>query len=396
MKIFANRLVRASVSAAALCLISAPALALDTDAFADRLKAAMNTQGLIVTFAGVEEDGSDIILKGVGVGIPGEDATFPAGTLTLENVEETGNGGYRIGHIEFEDLAFSDQEFAFVAEGMSVDGLILPAEGATGPFGELMLYEGLTVENVQVKVQGKEAFTLQDLTATVVIPETADDKMSFDAGAENILVNFASVDDPKVSQTMAALGYETLSGKLKSTGYWIASTGQMVLEENSISVNDAASLNIQIDLAGYTPQLAMELQKMSRQMQESGGNEQAQGLAMLGLLQQLSFNSAAIRLDDASLTGRLLDFFAAQQGTDRNGLVNQAKGVLPFMLAQLGNPEFAAQITQAVSTYLDDPQSLEVSARPAQAVPFAQLMATGMSAPQTIPDVLSVKVAANH
>lgn len=396
MKVSRKPAIRSTVSGLVLILATGPGFALDADAFAERLKTVMDQQGLQITYADVETSGSDVTLKGLGISIPGEDDAFPAGTVTLENVEETGDGGYRIGVMNLDDLAFSDKDFGFVAEGMAVEGLRVPPEGGSGAFGDLLLYEAMRVGKIRLSIEGREAFDMSNLFATIDVPENAGDKMLFDAGVERVFVDFTTVDDPQVQQTMKALGYETLEGRYASKGYWIASSGQTVLEENRFTVDNAASLNIVVDISGYTPALAMELQKMSRQMQESGGNEQAQGLAMLGLLQQLTFNSAAIRVDDASLTGRLLDFFAAQQGTDRNGLVNQAKGVLPFMLAQLGNPEFAAQITAAVGSYLDNPQSLEVRAEPGTPVPFAQLMATGMSAPQTLPDALGVKVTANQ
>jgi len=69
--------------------------------------------------------------------------------------------------------------------------------------------------------------------------------------------------------------------------------------------------------------------------------------------------------------------------------------VLPFLLAQLNNPDLTAQATQAVSTFLDDPKSLTISARPAQPVPFAMLAATAMMVPAELTKALGVTVSAN-
>ena len=160
-------------------------------------------------------------------------------------------------------------------------------------------------------------------------------------------------------------------------------------------IDDAAVLKMSFDISGYTPQFVSALQDMQKQMSEGKVDQQAQGLAMLGLMQQLTFNGMQIRIEDASLTGKLLDFFGKQQGADGNAMAQQLKGMMPFMLGQLGNPEFAANVSSAVGTYLDNPKSLTITAAPASPVPAAQIMAAGMSAPQTIPDVLGVVVTAN-
>lgn len=375
--------------------LPAIAYSADANAVAERLKALFDKQGILVEYAEVAEDGDIILLKGTSFGVPGEDVRIQVGTVTLENVEDF-EGGYRVGAMAFPNYAFSEEEIGVLAEDIFIEGLRIPAEGNPGIFGEMLIYENLEIGIVSVKMKDEEVFVLENANAQIDIPQSADEKMVYTGGVERMFVNLAGIDDPQVQQTMQALGYEQLTGRVQMGGYWIPSSGRLVLEENRYSVDDAVSFNVTLDVDGYTPELASQVQTMSRQMQEAeGADQQAQGLAMLGLLQQLNFHSATIRIDDSSLTGRLLDFFSAQQGMDRATMVNQTKGVLPFMLGQLGNPAFATQITNAVSDYLDNPQSLEIRAEPGEPIPFALLMATGMSAPQSLPDQLSVTVTAN-
>ena len=47
--------------------------------------------------------------------------------------------------------------------------------------------------------------------------------------------------------------------------------------------------------------------------QPEGADNSAQGLAMLGLMQQLTFNSASLRWDDNSLTNKAIDYIAKMQ-----------------------------------------------------------------------------------
>ena len=81
-------------------------------------------------------------------------------------------------------------------------------------------------------------------------------------------------------------------------------------------------------------------------------------------MQQLTFNSASIRWDDDSLTKKVLDFVASSQGQKPEDIANQAKAIVPFLMAQLNNAELTQQVTEAVTKYLDEPKSIEISAEP--------------------------------
>ena len=56
-------------------------------------------------------------------------------------------------------------------------------------------------------------------------------------------------------------------------------------------------------------------------------------------MDQLTFHGATISFDDASLTGKVLEYLAGQQGVKPSDVANQAKAIVPFMLTQLNNPE---------------------------------------------------------
>jgi hypothetical protein len=152
------------------------------------------------------------------------------------------------------------------------------------------------------------------------------------------------------------------------------------------------------DLGGYTPDFIKAMQEMQKKMAEhpADADNSAQGLAMLGLMQQLTFHSASLRWDDDSLTGKAIDYIAKQQNMKPEDIRNQAKAIVPFLAGQLNNPELSAQITAAVTKYLDDPQSLEIAATPAAPVPFAQIAAAAMSDPLQLTRTLGVTVSANE
>jgi hypothetical protein len=123
--------------------------------------------------------------------------------------------------------------------------------------------------------------------------------------------------------------------------------------------------------------------------------QQAMGFAMLGMLQQLSFNSASVRFDDASVTEKALTFAGKQQGMSGDQMRMAIKGMMPLMLGQLGLPALQQQISAATNIYLDNPGNITISAKPASPVAVPVIMGAGMGDPKTLVDLLNVQVTAN-
>ncbi len=376
-----------------------PAFALDGDALGARLKELAEKQNLAVNFDSVETSGSDAVLKNLTIQAMGQDKKLNVGDVKLSDVQEEDNGAYLIGEMDLPDYSFNDRQFNLSLEGIRANGVKLPAKDANDALSEFMLYEHMGVDSLVMKDGDTEIVTMQNFSGKMEVPQDKGGTITFTGGIEKLNINLADMKGPDAEKSfkmMSALGYETLELSMEIAGSWTPDEGRVVLEKEKINMKDAASLNVSVDLGGYTPEFLESIRQISRQMNDGTPEQKsAQGLAMMGLMQQLVLHSASIRIEDASLTNRILDYVAAQQGVKREDIINQAKGVVPFMLARLGDPDFAAKVTEAVSAYLDNPQSFELKAQPADPQPFAIIMATGMTAPQNLPKQLGVTVTAN-
>jgi hypothetical protein len=89
---------------------------------------------------------------------------------------------------------------------------------------------------------------------------------------------------------------------------------------------------------------------------------------MLGLMQQLSFNSA--RSGSMTIFDRQGARLVGSNKTCRQGHRQQAKAIVPFGMAQLNNPELTAEVTARSARYRRS-EKPEISAKPPAAVPFA-------------------------
>ncbi|MGX5843719.1 hypothetical protein ACWGTI_23655 [Mesorhizobium sp. ArgA1] len=371
------------------------AFAQDT-AVADRLKAALAVQGVDITWTGVTGDNSSMVLQGVSVKPAAEKEALPIGDIKLEGVTEA-NGGFDIATISTSAFEHSKDGVTLNLTPFVIHDANIPAEGATGPLGSMMIYKSAELENLTVKVADKTAFSVDGVAVQITPP--ADGKaMEFSATTEKFNADLTLVDDAKSKEAIEALGYQNISGNIEIGGTWQPSDGKMDLSKYDISVENAGTLGMTFGLGGYTVDFVKSMQEMQKKMaaQPEGADNSAQGMALLGLLQQLSFNSASVRFDDDSLTGKVLDYVGKQQGMSGKDIANQAKAIVPFGMAQLNNPELTAEVTAAVSKYLDDPKSLEISAEPPASVPFALIMAGAMSNPLDLPKTLGVHVTANE
>ena len=372
---------------------AAPALAQaqDIPAALDRLKALSAEQGVELDWSSEDISGSDVVLSDVVMVVEGED--LPIGDITLTGISES-DTGYSIEELSLAPVTAQEEEFSVAIEGVGMTGIELPKEGED-THGDFAFYETATVESVVVSMAGTEVFTLTDLHAEITPPE-GDNAMAFDAAAESFTIDLSVIEDPNQRQVLQALGYEQLQGDMQMAGTWQPGDGRMALSQYNLTVADAGTLGFNFDVGGYTPEFIKSMTELQQQMAESTEEEQsAHGLAMLGLMQQLTFHEAEIAFTDDSLTGKILNYVAERQGMSADAVANQAKAIMPFALAQLNNPELTKMVTEAVSNFLDDPQSLRITATPNEPVPFALIMAGAMSAPENLPQTLGVTVTAN-
>lgn len=372
------------------------AFAQEAGAVAERLKTVLASQNMTLGWSSATGDASEIVLEGATITVAGEDKAFPIGKLTLSGVEDD-NGGYKITTISTEPYSVTQDGATVDISQLTFGNVKLPAEGSTDPLASLLMYETAALDNLSVKVGDKQAFQMTNFTAEVTPP--VDGKaMSFTGGAEKFSADLSLVEDPQSKAAIDALGYQNISGNLQLAGTWQPTDGRMTLSQYNIAVDNAGALGMTFDLGGYTLDFIKSVQDLQKTMaaQPQGADNSAQGLAMLGLMQQLTFHGATIRFDDASITNKVLEYLGKQQGMTAKDIANQAKAIVPFMMMELNNPELTQQVTSAVTAFLDNPKSLEIAAKPGSPVPFALLAANGMANPKDLPKTLGLTVTANQ
>lgn len=371
-----------------------PAAAWEADDVAARLKAVMDDQGIGLDWSAAEADGSNVRLEDVTARAEEAEEALDLGTVTLEEVSEA-DGHFRVGLATVPGLEHSGGDVRLSLEDVTIAGLLLPKEGAEDPYGGMMRYERAESEGAEISVDGETVFTLGGVHVEMEPPEDDDDTLAFSGAAKSFEIDLEELarDDDDARDMLEDFGYTELSGNIDVTGSWRPSDGRMILSRYDMTVEDAGTLGISFDIGGYTAEFVETL----REMGDSADDDDAsQGLAMMGLLQQLTFHGAKIRFDDDSLTERALEAVAEEQDVDPGDVANMAAALVPLQVAPYLGEELTGELTGAVETFLDDPQSIEVRAAPESPVPFATLMGAALASPDALAGQIGLAITANE
>ncbi|MBV2142768.1 hypothetical protein KUG47_04545 [Falsochrobactrum sp. TDYN1] len=393
---FTSRTARLFTTSTAISLIlGSAAMAADANAVAERIKALYAQQGGELRFADVQADGSDIILEGTKIRLPSlSNKETMVGDITLENVQDTDEGGYRIEKVSVPDLDFPASETGendqASFKGIEMGNVIIPPETATSALDKFVLYDRMKIDEITFGTPGTEGGTLRDMEVTLDTSNKTE-KMDYAWSIANIDATF-----PKDKNPLASLNMSSFNGSLNSKGTWRPQSGDMVLDQLEINAVDLGKINITGTIGGYDLAFLEAVQKTQQEMNKADADKEAAGLAALNLAQQLNLQNLTIHFDDDTLTQKLLEYYAKQQGSDAQTLGMQMKMLVPLMATQLKSPEFAQQLAAAADKYFSDPKSLTISASPDQPVTFASIVATASVDPTKLIQLLKLSVDANN
>jgi hypothetical protein len=393
------RSTRILLASAALCAFTGPALALDGQDLLKKINASFASGGTTITADNIEVSGTDVVLKGVKFGVEGQAAEKPLALeqLTLQGVSEEDDGAYYIERVDFPEVNVTEEKSSFKVQDLYLSGVYVPGDVNAKGIDSLMFYEEAHSGPVDVTVDGKSVFSMAEAVGTMGLSED-ETTITFEGTVSGVKADLSTVEDPQAKAQIEALGLTTLNGNMNMSGSWEVESGTIDIEDYSIDFANVGKLSLAFSMSGYTLDLVKQMQEQARMMQAQPQNEQAQqaaGLAMLGLVQQLSLVNAQIRFEDAGITKRGLDYAGKSQGADGAQMAQMVKGMLPILLAQAKLGAIQNEISAAVNTYIDNPKALTIAAAPANPVAFPMIMGAAMGAPETIPGLIGLKVTAN-
>lgn len=394
----------AATGLATLALMQ-PAMALDADAFVDRIETVYKAMGTEMSFGAATLSGDTITVDGVTLTISGEEPMVLDTELTFSGVAEYDDGSYTMDTLSVPDIdmEFGDEHVGHLTlVDMVAEDLWLPPEGDTSAEVLLQLVGRMATGPLTVTRDGAEVIKIDGMEAATEFVYDADDALESLASSlsiSNIWADLSTVgeEEPEAGAIITALGLTNISGNITQSMNWTMADGNVVIDEFLFDFADVGALNLTLDIAGFTPAMLDKLYAMqSSDLDPTSEEAQAQQMmAGMEVAQAMTISGVSIRYDDASLAGKLLDMFAAQSGADRAAFVEGLKAMLPAMIAESGIPALADLVVPPVSSFLDDPQSLEVAVKPASPTSVL-VLAAAASNPASLIQALGLTVTANQ
>ncbi|MEP1930872.1 MAG: hypothetical protein ABJJ37_06320 [Roseibium sp.] len=378
-----------STAVSLLVLQASPAIAFDptgnpvADAFLTLLD---SEEGTVESYGTVDGSSgtvsiSDIVIKNDG----DDDGKVTIATTVLTNGEVQENGRLKLEGLDLENLALEADDGGMTLKSMKVTELLLPAANEKNEDASAVSPGYKTLEIIKVAISDEDG-QVADIEKIVSSIDGMEDDLptSGHFAITGATVNVTEIEAEE-AKSLSALGYETLTVNIAGSGNWDPEAATLVVPDLKIDGQDVASLSLSLALGGLTRDVVNKLDASQDNPEEA-----------MSLLQGIMVSNIKIRLDDASVTGRILDQEAKNAGVDTPQYIAGLTGSLPLMLGMLQNKELETKVIEAVTQYLNEPGSLEITATPSAPVPMAQIMGTAMIAPQMIPQILSLGITANQ
>lgn len=395
-----------SVATALTVIFAGSAYALDGNDVAKRLQARLAEQDIVVGFSTVDTDGTTVTLHGAKISIPSSEiGELVAGDIVLHNVTEDGKGGYNAETATLQDYSKTDDKTKIDVKGIEIGKIYLAADNEEDIIAKMMLYRDIKIDSLTIAEDGQQLVNIKDIAANSS-EYSKGAPLTYKFGVKSVDLDIEKMDelrkksateeDSSESNPMLDLGYKQLKMTINSEGSLDIAKGDILMDKFEFDIADLGKFDTTLKLGGYDLKFIKSMMEANKKLREDKENKDTTEMAILGLLQQLSLGGISFSYNDASLTPKLLDYYAKQQSISKEDMINQIKAVAPLMVGYLGNAEFAMQATNAINAYLDDPKSLEIAAEPKAPVSFALIAATATADPKKLLDLLAVKVTANQ
>ena len=142
------------------------------------------------------------------------------------------------------------------------------------------------------------------------------------------------------------------------------------------------------DAGGY--KLKAEFGGITRELLQSSGSDDIMEMA-----QQITFKSLNLVYTDDSAVGRALTMTAKKLGANKDDVIALWLEEVRKGLAAAETPDtFNEMVIEAVTRFLNDPNTLAVSFNPPQPLPAGQLMGALMFGPASLIPALNISIAA--
>ncbi|GEM_PF-5524163 len=318
------------------------------------------------------------------------EGTFVLGPISLENAAYFGGAGYSLSKIDLGAMIFDgtnekNQKIRITYDGLDGSGLYSPDFGQDGDIAwseDEMVFNS---KGVLFNLDSKDVFSIKGANSVTHFDKGSEDFESV-ARVDDIFVNMDAIPvepgQEASRKQFKDLGYSSINLDVDMKVGWNIESGILELEQYCFAAEDMLALDISAVMGGFTRDFTRQISKITNKMNAANDEiKQALAMQMLAMYSGITVNKLTIKVDDDSLTKRIMDQQAAKSGQEAKDLVVAMPFMAGAVLSQFNVPEFAASVSSAIGVFmnsaLDNKGSLSVTANPAEPVSMAEIMGIG-------------------
>jgi hypothetical protein len=384
----------------AIASFAAPASALDRQELLTRLEQAAGPWGASAQFGPVEQT-ADGDFRIAFVEFAGRSGPTRIDAIEIKGAALDANGTLTIARMTFASATAQSetpqgQSVRIVVAGGEASGLHFPDyENPGSPLVGAGPTQWSIGDIVASGDGGATAMTIAGIKGESR-PDGATVAQMFATG--DIRVNVEELADKDAAATAARLGVGDVRLTARGRASWDTKSGRAELGEFVVDIADLGSLELAAAVSGYTGERARALQKANRQVAKLAETDTLASLdAMKGVMAEsgnIKLVSARISFRDGSLTNRLLDWQAKENGQTRAQAAELAAAMAQGYLQALGDAAFADAGAAALRSFLAAPGRLTLSIAPAEPGPVTGLLLMVLASPGDLVSALGLKIEA--
>jgi hypothetical protein len=325
--------------------------------------------------------------------------------LTFSGVTDTDDGGFTAERLSVPDIdtEFSDEPVGrLTLSDIVAEDIYLPPAGAMDTIDLMQSVGRISTGPLSVTRDGADFLAIAGFEASNEFSFDGDDALTdivsiFEVSGIWADLSSAGEEDPETGAMIEALGLTEINGNISQSMNWNLVDGHMVIDQFLFDFDDVGAIDFKGDISGLTPAVIDKINAMQASTVDPTSEAAQAQQMMLGmeLLQAITITGSSLRYDDASLAGRMIDFFAEQSGADRADFVEGLKAMAQQSVSQLGIAALTEMVTPAINAFLDDPQSFEIGVRPPKPTTLLVLSAAAAN-PAGLISAVGLSVKANQ
>ncbi|TPW28066.1 hypothetical protein FJU08_18665 [Martelella alba] len=392
----------------AMPVLAVPAYAVDGADFLKKLDAVQTAQSSqTFTYSAIEEGADNTLVVHDFLLAPSPDTANDDSfsqvapvELVVTGLRENADGSYDADALNLPATEFANRDTHIRFTGLALGNIHVPAVPSSDSFSGLFHADTASMTGIDADYKGKPVLAIDSVDNSQVY-DMDSQTVRFSWQAANIALDLNPIDElsPTLRERLQKLDLMTAKANLTSIGTWNLASGELQLESAKADIDNVGEIETSANLMGFSMDTLGQLDELKGLALPSQGGDnaavqkQAQSLV---LMQKFAVSSLSVQFTDASITNRLLEMLSAEQGESKGALTEKLRNTLSGAIGYFNSPPLTAMVNGAADAYLADPKSLEIKIQPPSATPIFSVFLTGLAAPQALPGMLGLSVAANQ